>query len=297
MPPTDDGALPLAQALTRRVRIGTTTVPLGVPVAVGAFAVALAFGAIMALIGAMSSGGDRAPAPSASAPTESEPGEPRDLSPPTGEPGPIGTSALDRAASGDEKALFELTSRPPKDRSIAEAVAIYAGQAALRRRELATLDKESKNPGFANDVTNVKKLFAFVQSEETARPALEVLARMESSVGPDALYHIWTSTAKRNATIEFAEALALSKEVRGRASPALAVALDLRTAQSCEQTKQVVSRAITHGDRRAIPLLVKLQRKSGCGDKKRNDCYPCLRDGDELKDAIKEARKRPAPRF
>jgi hypothetical protein len=292
----NDGVPTLAQALRGRVRVGAQTLPLSVPIGIGAIAVAFAFGAVTALIGAVSSGGDRTVA-SASAAQRGDKSPTAETAQPAAEPAPAGTTTLDRAASGDEKALFELTARAPKDRTIAEALAIHTGQAALRRKDLATLAKESKNPGFANDASNIKKLFEYVKNEETARPALEITAALESNVGPDALYHIWTSTTKRSATTELAEALAMSKEVRARATPALAVALDLRAAQSCEQTKKAVTQAIEHGDRRAIPLLVKLQKKSGCGDKKRDDCYPCLRDGDELKDALKEARKRPNPRF
>jgi hypothetical protein len=108
---------------------------------------------------------------------------------------------------------------------------------------------------------------------------------------------VWTSTSKKTPASELAESLVLSKEVRAKASPALAVALDLRTATTCEQTKQVLVRAAEHADRRSLYLIGKLSRKTGCGDNKRADCHPCLRDGDEIKNALKQSRKQAAPRY
>jgi hypothetical protein len=85
--------------------------------------------------------------------------------------------------------------------------------------------------------------------------------------------------------------------VYAKASPALKVALDLRRAESCEETQKILPRAIEQGDRRSLHLLERRLRKYGCGATKKEDCYKCLRDGDELKDAIKAVRTRQRPRL
>lgn len=45
-------------------------------------------------------------------------------------------------------------------------------------------------------------------------------------------------------------------------------------------------------DERALFELVPLQDKTGCGARKKDDCYPCLRTSNELDDAIAAVRTR-----
>jgi hypothetical protein len=102
----------------------------------------------------------------------------------------------------------------------------------------------------------------------------------------------------RTDTTELARSLLYSPEVRPQASPALAVALDLRLAESCEQYQAVLPNALKDGDRRALHLLAKLTPKHGCGAKKRDDCYACLRaKSDELSATINAVKSRRAPTF
>ena len=70
---------------------------------------------------------------------------------------------------------------------------------------------------------------------------------------------------------------------------------DLRRAETCEQSRDLLPRALSDGDRRSFNLLIKLKRKQGCGPNKRQDCYACLREGTALDDAIKAVKTRKAP--
>jgi hypothetical protein len=106
------------------------------------------------------------------------------------------------------------------------------------------------------------------------------------------LYLIWTGTAARTDATRLAEALVHSRDVRAKASPALQVALELRAAETCEERKALVVRALQHGDQRCLSLLGRLKSATGCGPTKRDDCHPCLREGGELDEAIKAASKR-----
>ena len=112
----------------------------------------------------------------------------------------------------------------------------------------------------------------------------------------DLLYEMWTGTVVRNGATELARSLVFSKEVRAKASPELAVALDLRIAETCEQNQQLLPRVLDKGDRRSLALLAKLSRRFGCGSNKRLDCYPCLRDDKAVDDAMTAVKKRREPK-
>jgi len=101
---------------------------------------------------------------------------------------------------------------------------------------------------------------------------------------------------QRNETTELARALLFSKDIRPKASAALAVALDLRVSPDCATNQAILPRAEKEGDRRSLHLLIQLQRKYGCGPNKRQDCNPCLRTGDQLDTAIKAVKERREPR-
>jgi len=121
---------------------------------------------------------------------------------------------------------------------------------------------------------------------------------VEAPLGADLLYEVWTRTPVRTDATDLARALVYSTDVRPKASPALSVALDLRVAESCEQYKAILPKALKDGDRRSAQLLAKLNAKRGCGATKREDCYACLREpGDELKATINAVKSRRAPSF
>ena len=72
----------------------------------------------------------------------------------------------------------------------------------------------------------------------------------------------------------------------------------MRTAESCEQYKALLPKALKDGDRRSAPPLLKLNNKRGCGPKKREDCYACLREPqDELAATINAVKSRRPPEY
>ena len=69
-------------------------------------------------------------------------------------------------------------------------------------------------------------------------------------------------------------------------------------AETCEQYQAILPKALTDGDRRTLHLLTKLNAKRGCGPKKADDCFACLRDkSDELTATINAVKSRRAPSF
>ena len=109
---------------------------------------------------------------------------------------------------------------------------------------------------------------------------------------------MWTGTAVRNDTTELAGTLVYSTDVRPKASPALSVALDLRLAETCPQFQTSLPKALKDGDRRALHSLTKLLSKRGCGPKKADDCFACLREQkDELTATINAVKSRRPPSY
>lgn len=157
----------------------------------------------------------------------------------------------------------------------------------------ASLDRD---PAAIQEPRVLNDLRRYAENPDTAKLVLESMAKLPAPLAPDLLYEVWTGTPERNDVTELARALLFSKDVRPKASNSLAVALDLRTAETCEQNAQILPRAIKDADRRSLHLLIKLQRKYGCGPNKRLDCYPCLRSGDQLESALKTSREHPEPR-
>ena len=124
----------------------------------------------------------------------------------------------------------------------------------------------------------------------------DAMAEAPGPLSADLLYEMWTGTVVRNGATELARSLVFSKEVRAKASAELAVALDLRIAETCEQNKALLPRVVDKGDRRSLALLAKLSRRFGCGANKRLDCYPCLRDDKAVDDAMTAVKKRREPK-
>jgi hypothetical protein len=195
-------------------------------------------------------------------------------------------------------ALAALESKPLESLSASELLALAAGRSERRLETAQALRKKIESePGLAaKDKTVQGELLKQAADAETAREALAAMAALEGALGADLLYEVWTGTPVRNDATELARALVYSTDVRPKASPALAVALELRQAETCEQFQTALPKALKDGDRRALHLLLKLGNKRGCGPKKSQDCYACLRAApDELAATINAVKSRRSP--
>ncbi|MCC6897781.1 MAG: hypothetical protein IT377_02340 [Polyangiaceae bacterium] len=267
----------LVEALGQRVQVAGGAGPLWafalIAVALALASMALTSGSCSALIARSSAPRarpDHQPAPSATVAVL-----PSAPSPEAAKPGTRGRPAVDTAA---------IEARSAAERSVDDVLALSAARA------------DEKRSGLVGAQDDPARLRAAVSDPDTMREALGAMARMSSPLGPDLLYSAWTTRKKGDPAAAIAEALLSPDEVRKRASPALLVALDLRAAESCDAAKAALGRAAEHGDRRVVPLLGRFSQKSGCGEGKRDDCWPCLREGDDLKTAAKAAGKRAPPK-
>lgn len=171
---------------------------------------------------------------------------------------------------------------------------------ARRQREIARVAQLRqtlvRDPGLFKDAATLTELRRAAEDPLTAPDALGAMAEAPGPLSADLLYEMWTGTVVRNGATELARSLVFSKEVRAKASPELAIALDLRIAETCEQNQQLLPRVLEKGDRRTLALLAKLSRRFGCGPNKRLDCYPCLREDKAVDDAMTAVKRRREPK-
>jgi CheY-like chemotaxis protein len=272
--------------LATPLSFGALMVPLWVTLACG---VALAFSLLFGVIAISRAGAPPAPAPplASAAPTPA----PEEASVPERT-----RSLLERARDGDESALESLQVIPADKRSAEQAFALSQGRHAQRQRELGRLmDAIENEPVRLRERETQRQLLRAARDPVTGAETLRRLAAIDAPESVDLIYETWAGTPGKSQMTELAESLVFSERVRKRASPALAVALDLRTAESCEVAKLALSRAVAQADRRSLRPLSRLVSQRGCGPAKAADCYPCLRSQDTLRKAITAARSRRAP--
>lgn len=166
-----------------------------------------------------------------------------------------------------------------------------------RERQAAKLFREKleHDPSVLKDKAVLAQLRKLTLDPNTAHEALAAVAGLPSPQSADLLFEIWTATPNRTATSELARALLFSRDVRAKASAALSVALELRAAETCPANLELLPKAAQVADRRSTQPLAKLLRKQGCGPNKKQDCFACLRDGNQLNAAIAAAKGRRAP--
>jgi hypothetical protein len=214
-------------------------------------------------------------------------------------PSPAEAAAPTVAEKAAVPNVADLEGKPLDTLGAGELLRLAEARAA-RRREAgqALCSKLESTPTLISDKATQSELFKLIGDAETSRTGLATLAKVDSPVAADLLYEVWTGTTAKTEATELAHQIVLSKDVRSKASPALAVALDLRSAASCEDTKAVLPRALKDGDRRSLHLLTKLLAKRGCGAKKNEDCYACLRaDAGDLTTTINAVKGRRAPAY
>lgn len=204
------------------------------------------------------------------------------------------------ARTGNRTALDALELRADEDRTLGEWLALAQGRLKIRDVEgaLDALDHVLKgDPASALNPAILAGLKANAERPEFSEKILEFAADKLRSSGADLLFNIWASTSLVTDATKQAKERLFSSKVKRHWSDALGIALALREAESCEQAKALLPRAVSHADERALKPLKDLKSETGCGTNKRQDCYPCLRGDDKLDAAIQRAQMNKAPRF
>jgi eukaryotic-like serine/threonine-protein kinase len=153
---------------------------------------------------------------------------------------------------------------------------------------LASDPNASADPKLQEDVRNAA-LFKDAQDD-----AFALLESKMGALGIDILYDIAFGASGR----QYPQAATRARrsldvdDVRGRASPAVAVLLDFREAKTCDAKRGLLDRAADHGDARMLLLLQPYLATRGCGFLSHADCYPCMHKDTQLKDTMSAIEER-----
>jgi hypothetical protein len=199
-------------------------------------------------------------------------------------------------AQGNRAAMDEVNSIAVEKRSIAQAVALSKGRVVEKHMALDLL-RETLAQNV--DGEGIKKLMQFAQDGDTVRTAIGIAASLPGEKGSDLLYELSTIKSTPPEMAILAGQFLNISEVRAKTSSALSLVLGLRDATTCEERKSLLEKAITDGDKRLVRHIVALTKKTGCGEKKNDDCHPCLRDDNQkiIRDALTKTQARKAPTF
>lgn len=188
-------------------------------------------------------------------------------------------SSLELAAAGDLHALKTLEMKSATERTPEEALAISSGHAALARADGVRLAEDlSSDPKLFQDRGTMAYVYRLALDPDVAPTLLVALARLEDPVIADLLYDLVDRGEPGARLVLLADDLLRGPAVPKEASKPLTLILDLRNAKTCERVSVLLPRANAVGDERATPLLERFRSKSGCGPKRADDCFPCLRD-------------------
>jgi hypothetical protein len=208
-------------------------------------------------------------------------------------------SPLELAEQGNPQAVDALEKQEPSTLSLEQALALSQGHAAEKRLALSHLRSNIAKLGGTPDAETAKRLIQFAKDSETAREVIGLFATLPGPVGPDMLYELANDKKTPPELAKLADQLLLNAQVRSKASPALALVLDLRDATTCEARRPLLEKAPELGDRRMLGLVVNTTKKTGCGDNKRQDCNPCLRDDNSkiIRSALAKVQSRKPPSY
>ena len=204
--------------------------------------------------------------------------------------GPL--TLADRARAGDGEALYKITNMPQGERTSSLTLALEAGYQAQKLREFREFSKPLTGTSGTLPAASVTRMVDYATSPETMLPAFQELTQWTGSAGPDVLYAVWEKAAGGSRAASLAQQLLYSADQRAKATPALVVALDLRSAANCDDYLHVLPAVQRNGDQRSSATLRALRHKDGCGADGQQDCYACLRDNSLLEDALKAVEGR-----
>jgi len=204
---------------------------------------------------------------------------------------------VERAEAGEGEALFKITNMPAAERTSALTLAWEAGYRAQRLNEYEELEKALQAPNGASDPTQLSRFVEYATSPETMLPALRDLSGWTGSRGPDVLYAIWEKAPVGSRAAILAQQLLQAPDQRAKATPALAAALDLRVAASCDDYLRLMPSVSRDGDQRCSATLRSLKHTDGCGSNGEQDCYACLREGAMLDDTLRAIESRTPPQL
>jgi serine/threonine-protein kinase len=195
--------------------------------------------------------------------------------------------AFDAAVAQGSVGLESLASRFPADPRILRAL-VLSHSSQHRHREamrfLAKLAELDQSAGRDSELARILVL-ALGADAEASQAATTVMEADMGEAGVDLLYDLTIKQTQARWKARLNQSLA-KPEVLSRASPATRVALELRSAKTCEAKRALLPEVEREGGSRALAQLKSLNQTQGCGFLELGDCWPCLRKDNTLRDTI-----------
>jgi hypothetical protein len=211
-------------------------------------------------------------------------------------PPPAKGSVVARASEGDPDAVKALEGKPVTDRTTEEVVALARAQVQDKRKAITELGRKIQLvPKLVEDPVTLKSLRAYANDAEIVPELVGMVADLPGPGGPDVMYKLGPASYPKSAAAALLEQALYAKDVRAKTSAPLAVLMDLKREEDCDKVSKLLLKAKTDGDKRIVPIVARLENKFGCGPKKMDDCWACLRKGTLIKDALKEVGKKKGP--
>ncbi|MGE0325047.1 MAG: protein kinase [Polyangiaceae bacterium] len=191
------------------------------------------------------------------------------------------------------EALEKLSKTYPDDTTVMLELARAYALKERRSDAVEVIDKAvQKNPDSRKDPGVASTLWVAAQDEKSQDQAFALLQGAMGEKGADIIYDLVTTDGVKHKVVARAEKWLASEQFQKNSSPALNIAVALRTAKSCGQKHGLLLRAKNVGDKRSLPYLHRFATPTGCGRGGRSDCNPCMRKDDLLKQAIETIEKR-----
>ncbi len=200
---------------------------------------------------------------------------------------------LTDAKTGGPKAFETLLEKYPTDPNIPIEMARdlaakknYSGAVGAVGRALSLDTTFQNNPQVASLV------FQTAQVKASSDAAFALLEGAMGPRGADIAYDLVSTSNVRPWVQTRAETFLQSPSFEKVATSGLHAIVKLRYSAGCEEKKALLADLKKNSDERALFELVPLQDKTGCGARKKDDCYPCLRTSNDLDDTIAAVRTR-----
>jgi hypothetical protein len=198
---------------------------------------------------------------------------------------------LARAERGDLEALKRMELRAQSERSIDEARALVLGHAELTRRDGVRLVEDlGRDASLWKDRATLARLVELARDPSVGPDLLAALARTGHPMAADLLDALRLDFPAGSRLGLYAADLLFSAEVRHTWSEPLRISIELSQVTGCPRVLALLERAREQADDRSLGALERLGVESGCGSKRSEDCFPCLRDAERSK-ALVAARE------
>lgn len=195
---------------------------------------------------------------------------------------------LQAARAQGAQAVASLLEKFPHDgrvhRALVTALAAQnSGAAAMQAlAKLVALD-----PGAAEDPAMQQAVAAAVGAQGSREAAVQVVESQMGTLGADILYDLANKAGQNRAKALLYKQLVSRPAVRQHASQDTALAIELQLADGCDAKNELLERAGQEGGQRVLAYLKYLTKpQPGCGPLGMLDCWMCMRQDNDLADAI-----------